>query len=106
MALGIAGVSALVSVPTSAGAAGTHDTSAASRSGYVHGGHSVWERVDPFSGKKPWTTIEGEAITATCKRWGADGKWWYWVRFDIDQVSGHVAGDATNIKHSWLDKCS
>ncbi|WP_193317951.1 MULTISPECIES: hypothetical protein [Streptomyces] len=74
--------------------------------GVVHGGHSVWTRVNPFSGKKPWTTIQGESITATCKRWGADGKWWYWVRFNVDGLTGHVAGDVTNITHSHLDTCS
>ncbi|RMI40005.1 hypothetical protein [Streptomyces triticirhizae] len=74
--------------------------------GVVHGGHSVWTRVNPFSGKKPWTTIQGESITATRKRWGADGKWWYWVRFNADGLTGHVAGDVTNITHSHLDTCS
>lgn len=72
--------------------------------GTVHGGHSIWEKVNPFQNKLG-VTFEDDTVLASCKRWGADGKWWYWVRFDYDGLKGHVSHDATNIRHSHLPKC-
>ncbi|WP_217195981.1 hypothetical protein [Streptomyces buecherae] len=80
------------------------EVSVASVRGTVHGGHSIWEKVNPFQ-NKIGVTYEDDTILASCKRWGADDKWWYWVRFDVDGVKGHVSHDATNITHSHLPKC-
>ncbi|MEU0738872.1 hypothetical protein [Streptomyces sp. NPDC006134] len=102
--LGLTGPALLATAPA-AGAAGAEPLAASSVRGTVHGGQSIWTRVNPFSGKIG-VTAEGESFLAGCKRWGADGQWWYWVKFDSDGVSGHIDGDKTNIAHSWLDKCS
>ncbi|MER0242503.1 hypothetical protein AAHZ94_10805 [Streptomyces sp. HSW2009] len=73
--------------------------------GTVHGGHSIWKKVNPFR-DKIGITFENDTVLATCKRWAADSKWWYWVRFDSDGTTGYISYDATNIRHSHLPKCS
>ncbi|GAA3700651.1 hypothetical protein GCM10022224_078140 [Nonomuraea antimicrobica] len=117
-----AATAALTAVPTAAhavaqssgtAASGSSALSILSQHGYVHDGYNIWGGVYPeFSGHRGWTGENGgvivpsEGILATCKRWGADGNWWYWVKFDYDGLTGHVPGYATNITHSLLPKCS
>lgn len=89
----------------SASAAPSGDIGVASARGAVHGNQPIWRGVNPFS-NQVGTTIEGEGFLATCKRWGADQRWWYWSRMDLDGLTGHIPGNQTNLAHSWLDVCS
>jgi hypothetical protein len=100
-----AGASTASATPTGVPTGAT--TAATSVRGVVNGDKEIWGRIDTFGeGFKGFTWQQGEGLIATCKRWGADSRWWYWVRFDIDGMVGHVPGDETNITHSHLDRCS
>ncbi|MFI2506910.1 hypothetical protein [Streptomyces sp. NPDC018972] len=106
-ALGLTGAALLATVPAAQAApdTATGPLAATSVRGTVHGGNSIWKQVNPFV-DKVGVTAEGESFLASCKRWGADGQWWYWVKFDFDGLTGHIDGDRTNIRHSWLPRCS
>jgi hypothetical protein len=103
--LGLAAATLVSSASSSFAASSAEGATVQAVTGAVFGDQPIWTRVDPFSGMTGYT-IPSERIIATCKRWGADQRWWYWVRLDLDDLLGHVPGDATNITHSHLDTCS
>jgi hypothetical protein len=80
-----------------------------SAAGHVHESQSIWGRVNPFQNHMGYTLPGGEDFVASCKRWGADQKWWYWAKLSyngIPDITGYIPGDETNLTHSHLDRCS